>query len=134
MQYICLCCIELCKCWLYDVAMGSDESKCAVDVLQKFDWDIDTRVVNPIDSMSSCHRLFGYKASKQAGKLFKLKYRKPILTSNLVSKQIIKEDKQITHLFFKQRNKQKQSNRLVSIVGSGVARKFFVHVSTLEFP
>ncbi len=34
--------VDLCKRCLYDVAMGSDESRCTVDVPQKFDGDVGT--------------------------------------------------------------------------------------------
>ncbi len=34
--------VDSCKRRLYDVAVGSDESRCAVDVLLKFDGDIGT--------------------------------------------------------------------------------------------
>ncbi len=34
--------VDSCKRWLYDVAMGSDESRYTVDVLQKFDGDVST--------------------------------------------------------------------------------------------
>ncbi len=34
--------VDSCKRWLYDVTMGSDETRCAMDVLEKFDGDICT--------------------------------------------------------------------------------------------
>ncbi len=34
--------VDSCKRWLYDVAMGSDESRYTVDVLQKIDGDVST--------------------------------------------------------------------------------------------
>jgi len=103
---------------------------------------LPTSLKPPVDSVSSCHRRFGYEASKQAGELFKWKCHKPILTSVLVCVFLVFSTNQSKLIckaltFSQQRSKhskQQQSNRLLIIFGSGDSSKFFNHVSVLDRP